>query len=77
MDERDDVPTPPQPPPKTTHDGTFAGLMNFVAEKFPKGNEKTKAKRNAGNVGVVLEAIQRGMDSLSIKTRIEQPIQAM
>lgn len=81
MDERDPVQPPPPPPSqiKKAHDGTFTGLMKFVEDKFPigSGSESTKAKRNAGNVGVVLDAVQRGMDSMSIKARVEQPIQAM
>jgi hypothetical protein len=78
MDERDPVQPPPPPSQiKKAHDGTFTGLMKFVEDKFPIGSESAKAKRKAGNVGVVLDAVQRGMDSMSIKARVEQPIQAM
>jgi len=59
------------------HDGTWPGLFG-LEEKFPKPSNKasigTVNKTNATNVPLIVEALQRRMESLSVKKRVDQPV---
>ena len=60
------------------HDGTWPGLLGFIEEKFPKPSNKasigTVNKTNATNVPLIVDALQRRMELLSVKERVDQPV---